>query len=412
MEYKSELHNEEDRLESVKLCKQFQKDSLNRLMQRVKSGEPYGICGVDEVEEIFHAFGAPVIPLQYWSSVISSKRLSVRYFNYMAEKDYDQDPYYSLGLACTMSKDPDAPYGGLPKPLVVVGSAGYDSWQAIKELWAKELGAPYFPLDAVSDYKKLPEKWWETIFDEWEDMCDPRVLDLRVADMKRLIHFLEVSTGRSFDMEKLTETLDILNEHMAYERKVRDIIATTYPSPVSLRDQWAMYPLTWWRGLPEARDIAKKYYEEVLERVENGTCVYKDEKIRLFWTTQGLWQNTKFFHAFEEKYGAVFVGSMYQSVVSESYGRNHKGDPLRCMAGRQHAFGVMDQPWLLKECLAHGCVGAVGQLPGPAFEAAGVPFLNIKGSNVDARGWDEEEMEAMVGKFIEEQVIPYMNSRK
>lgn len=405
--YKSELHNEEERLATVKKCKQYQKDRLEEVMSRVGSGEPYGICNVDEVEEIFHAFGFPVIPLQYWSSVISSKRLSVRYFNYMAEKGYDMDHYYSLGLACSMAHDPDAPYGGLPRPMVVVGNAGYDAHQAIKELWAKELGAPYFPLNAIAPGMAAPPKWWDGIYEDWDKKVDPEVLDLRVADLKDFINFMEVSSGKSFDPDKMTETMDILNEHMSYMAKIRDIIATARPTPVSLRDQLAMYPLTWWRGIESARDLAKEYYEDVLKRLENGTCVYKDEKIRLWWTSQGLWQNTKFYHAFEKKYGAVFSGSMYQSIVADGYARDHKGDPLRAMAGRQHVFGVGSEEWLLKECIAHGCHAAIGQQPAmPLFEEAGIPYFCIGGNNVDARGWDEEKVEAAVGKFLEERVIP------
>lgn len=412
LEYKSALHNEESRLVTVKKCKQYQNDRLEEVMGRVSDGEPYGICNVDEMEEIFHAFGMPVIPLQYWSSVISSKRLSVRYFDYMAKKGYDQDPYYSLGLGCSMAHDPDAPYGGLPRPAVVVGNAGYDSHQAIKELWARELGAPYFPINAIEAGMGAPPKWWDNIYDDWDKKIDPEILDLRVAEMKEFIHFVEVSTGKSFDPDKLAHTLDVLNEHMTYMAKIRDIIATVRPLPVSLRDQLAMYPLTWWRGIESARDLAKEYYEDLLQRLEDGTCVYKDEKIRLFWTSQGLWQNTKFYHAFEKKYDTVFAASMYQSIIADGYARNPKGDPLRCIAGRQYVFGVASEEWLLKECIAHGCYGAVGQAPAqPLFEAAGIPYLCIGGSNVDARGWDEEKIEAQVGQFIEERVIPSMKKK-
>lgn len=409
--YKSELHNEENRLEVVNKCKQFQNERLEEMMGRVAAGEPYGICNVDEVEEIFHAFGMPVVTLQYWSSIISSKRLSVKYFNYMAEKGYDMDHYYSLGLACTMARDKDAPYGGLPRPVVIAGNASYDAHQAIKELWARELGAPYYPFESIDSVVEVP-KWWDGIIDNWDQKVDPEVLDLRVADMKGLIHFIEVSTGRSFDPDNLVKTMDTLNEHMGYMAKVRDIIATVRPCPISLRDQLAMYPLTWWRGTESARDLAKEYYEAVLKRLEDGTCVCKDEKIRLFWTSQGLWQNTKFYHAFEKKYGAVFVGSMYQSIVADGYARNHKGDPLRAIAGRQHVFGVGNPEWLLKECIAHGCDAAVGQQPAmPVFEEAGIPYLCIGGNNVDARGWDEEAVEANVGRFLEERVIPKMKQK-
>ena len=410
--YKSEVHSEEGRLDSIKYVKQFQQDQMDTIMERVKNGEPFAICNGDEAEEIFHAFDFPVIALQYWSSVVSSKRISARCFDYMASQGYDMDHYYSLGLACTMSQDPDAPYGGMPRPSVVVGCGATEAQQSIKELWAKLLGAPYFPMNSIEPSLQTPKtpEWWDKIFDHWDEMIDPEVLDLRVADMRRLIDFMEVRTGKSFDEDKLIEIMDRVNEHTAYMAKIRDIIATARPCPVSVRDQMAMYPITWWRGTQPALDMAKRYYDAVVERMENGTCVCKDERIRLFWTSQGLWQNTKFYHAFEKSHGAVFVGTMYQSIISDSYGRNHKGDPLRALAGRQHLFGVADPYWMLKEMKAHGCHAAIGQQPnGDVFEAAGIPYLCIGGSNVDARGWDEEAVEARVRQFLDERVVPNLD---
>ncbi len=406
--------NGEVRLQSVYALKQFQDDYFNSLKENVTGGMPFGICSVDEAEEILTAFGFPSITLQWWSSQISAKKLSKPYFEYMAKRGYDMDHYYSLGLACTMVNDPEtAPWGGLPKPTVIVGRTNPDQLQTIKELWAREYGCPYFSLEDVGEeIMPSPDKWWEKCREQWDELIPKHVLDLRVEEMRQLIRLLETETGKSFDPYHFREVMNLVNEQADYLRMTRDLIAHTSPCPVSLRDQFALMPMQWYRGMPEMRDLAKNLYEEVKERVDSGFAVCKNEKIRLMWTTAGLWSNTKFYKAFEEKYGAVFVASMYISIAADSYARDLKDDPLRALASRQILLGINSIDWMVKEAINHGCDAAIGlgsgRGPSPmarAFEKAGIPYLELHGDNVDARNWDEDEAEAIVSKFLEERVI-------
>lgn len=407
-------NGKENRLRTVSALRDFQNRYFAALQENVTNGTPFGLCSVDEAEEIFTAFGFPVITLQWWSSQISAKKFSRQYFDHMAKLGYDMDHYYSLGLACTMVNDKEtAPWGGLPRPTVIVGRTDPDQLQTIKELWAREYGCPYFSLeDCGEEIMPSPDRWWEKCRDEWEELIPRHVLDLRVAELRSLIRLVETETGTAFDPYRFRRVMDLVNEQAGYFRKTRDLIAHTSPCPMSLRDQLALIPMQWYRGTEEMRDMSRALYEEVKERVDNNVAVCDNEKIRLMWTTVGLWSNTKFYSAFEKRYGAVFVASMYVSIAADSYARTVKGDALRALASRQILLGINSVDWMVKEAKNHNCDAAIGLGSGKgksamaaAFEKAGIPYLELHGDNVDARNWDEEEAEAIVSRFIEEEIL-------
>ena len=117
----------------------------------VERGEPFAIAQADTPHEIFHAMDIPVISNQWWSAYISAKQLSSRYFDVMDELGYPANSckYCSLGLACTLANDPaTAPWGGLPKPTVLVARLTCDCIQHVFTQWAEALGTDFFAMEA------------------------------------------------------------------------------------------------------------------------------------------------------------------------------------------------------------------------------------------------------------------------
>ena len=114
----------------------------------VEEGEPFAIVQADTPHEIFHAMDIPIITNQWWSAYISAKQLSGRYFDAMVEAGYPANSckYCSLGLACTLANDPEtAPWGGLPKPTVLVARLTCDCIQHVFGQWAEALGHRVLP---------------------------------------------------------------------------------------------------------------------------------------------------------------------------------------------------------------------------------------------------------------------------
>ncbi|MBN1366549.1 MAG: 2-hydroxyacyl-CoA dehydratase [Dehalococcoidales bacterium] len=405
-------------LRSSIAVKAYQKEWFMKIREKAKEGIPYGICNADECEEIFTAFGMPAIVTQWWIGIIAAKRMSTHYSSILAEKDWDMNHYDgSLGLAVALEDDPlIAPWGGLPKQAIIIGSTIGDPCLTLKEIWAREIGCPCFPLEIVAPINTpLPPRWWEKIRDHWDEIIDPKSLDFRVEQYKELIKFIELTTGLRFSLSRLNEVNSLINEMEDYFKAARDLIAKTVPCPVTLSDQLSSYtPIQWHRGTPEARDFAKMFYEEVKERVDTGQAAYPKEKIRLMWLSVGLWTNTAFYQYFEEKYGATFVASMYLSLGADCYARNvHNNDPLRAIAGRNIFLGIENNEFLVKEAKLHKCNGAVrfkdrGDSPSLqtlAFEKAGIPVCEIPGSNVDLRQWRDEEVKFTLSQFIEKRLL-------
>lgn len=392
-------------LRSSAALKAYQKEWF----QTIRAGH-FGICDADVVEEIFTAFGMPAVVVQWWSGIIAAKRMSAYYGNLLAQRGYDMNHYNSLGLGCTIDNNREtAPWGGLPKPAVIVGR----DQNAMKEIWAREWGCPYFPLEASFTTSVAHPKWWERIRDHWNEMVEPHSLDFRVEQEKLLIRFLEIMTGQTFSLARLNHVMELINEQEDYWRKTRDMIAETIPCPVSLPDQLSMYPAQWFRGTPEGRDLIKMFYQETKERVEKGEAACPNEKFRLMWLGWGLWTNTAFYQYFEEKYGATFICSVYTSIAADGYARTIlNNDPLRTLAGRHLMLGGFSPDWLVKEAKLHKCDGVValaGNRPAgnlQYFEEAGIPVIEILGSNVDARQWDDAQVISMVSNFIEQRLLP------
>ena len=117
----------------------------------IERGEPFAVAQADTPHEIFHAMDIPIVSNQWWSAYISAKRLSSRYFGVLDELGYPPNRcnYCSLGLACSLANDPaTAPWGGLPKPTVLVARLTCDCIQQVFSQWAETLQTDFFAMEA------------------------------------------------------------------------------------------------------------------------------------------------------------------------------------------------------------------------------------------------------------------------
>jgi benzoyl-CoA reductase/2-hydroxyglutaryl-CoA dehydratase subunit BcrC/BadD/HgdB len=229
-----------------------------------------------------------------------------------------------------------------------------------------------------------------------------------------------------FDINKLVEVMDLINEQETWYLKIRDLIAKTSPAPVTVVDTInAVMQAQWQRGTRWAADHAKSLYEEIKGFVDTGRTAVPDEKLRLMWLGRGLWHDFAFYQNFEEKYGAAFVWSMYLAMGADAYIRNNVDpDPLRALAARY--IGMEDflhmppwnANWFLKEARHNNIDGVVYMVPENCMQAvegsyfikktledAGIPVLIFKADPVDARKWNRDTMTGLVEDFIETRII-------
>ncbi len=390
----------------------------------VDDGDHFAVVQADTPHEIFHAMDIPMVTNQWWSAYISAKQLSSRYFKVMEEKGYPANncKYCSLGLACTLANDPEtAPWGGLPKPTVLVARLTCDCIQHVFEQWADALDTDFFPMEAPAWEEKDPN-WFKRSHTEWESVYGEDRIKLMVDEMHDLIVLLEKKTGRRFDMAKLEALMERINEQEGYIAEAAHLIGKTKPCPVSIADQMpnTMIP-QWHRGSEWALAHAKRFRDEVAERVEKGIGVSGNEKLRLMWIGAGVWHDPGFYQALEERLGAVFVWSMYMPFAGPQYIRALKGKPMEALASRICSMNeVLHLPpwmdgWMTAEAERCDIDAAIILLPpdtrvsqsgtkltAHALEKSGVPVLTLDGDMVDAQSWDHDKMVGMVEGFLTE----------
>jgi benzoyl-CoA reductase subunit B len=421
---RSSGHRSRKDLECTAAATAYQRSFVADLKRRViDEGEPFVIAQADTPHEIFHTLDIPLVTNQWWSAYIAAKQLSPRYFGTLDRLGYPANScrYCSLGLACTLDNDPKvAPWGGLPKPLLLVARLTCECIAHVFSQWAEALGSEFFPLEAPAWTHKDPQ-WFRKSNFEWEEVFEEKRIELLVQELHVLIELLERRTGRRFDEAKFVRLMEAINEQEGYIAEAARMIGAARPCPVSIADQMpnTMIP-QWHRGSPWAVAHGKRFRDEVAMRVQQGVGVSQNERLRLMWIGAGLWHDPGFYSALEERYGAVFVWSMYMPFAGPQYIRALKNKPFHALASRICSMNeVLHLPpwmngWMVSEAERCGIDAAVILVPPGnrlsqsgtnltqlALQEAGVPTLMLNADMVNAQGWDHEQMVSYVGNFLE-----------
>jgi hypothetical protein len=302
---------------------------------------------------------------------------------------------------------------------VLVARLTCDCIEHVFSKWARALGSEFFPLEAPAWTHKDPA-WFEKSNTQWEAVYEADRIELLVSEMRELIALLERRSGRKFDEERLAQLMTAINEQEGYIDEAARLIGNARPCPVSITDQMpnTMIP-QWHRGSPWAVEHARRFRDEVAQRVASGAAVSDNERCRLMWIGAGLWHDPGFYTALEQRYGAVFVWSMYMPFAGPQYIRELKGRPLHALASRICSMNeVLHLPpwmngWMQSEAQRCGIDAAIMLVPPDnrlsqsgtlltkqSLESAGVPTLMLSADMVDANGWSHERMVEHVGQFL------------
>ena len=389
------------RLSSVDAVRRYQRDWLQRTREQVEGGAPFVICNGDEAEELCLHLGIPVLVINYWNSLIAIQQKAEHYRDVLHRRGYPGDHFFALGYAATL--DPSvAPWGGLPKPSLIVGSGRWESEMRITELWAQAYGCEFYPLDfnMSATLLDLPTQWWERTRDHWRELVEQRRLAERSAQERGLLVRLEHISGRRFDADAFNRSMDLLNAQMDEWQVAQSMIASSRPCPVSLRDQMSMYQAMWHRGSQDGLDLIRAYRKEVEARARAGIGAAKIERLRLFYNAQ----SAPWCEEMEERFGAVIVACSYTGIPALYARTVHDEDGLAALAARHLFLFNLNPEWLLHNATWHQCDAAIVHEAHPtvcpsaeqkAFEAAGIPYLAVPG------GLGEREEARQVADFIE-----------
>ena len=292
-----------------------QKEWFTGLKARVEAGEDFGYLNADVPMEVLRAMDIPFVVNQWWAAICGAKRMTKKYYGLLREAGYRDDLCSYCATAFAESLDPDdhkldaegrplGPWGGLPDPTIAITRLTCDCQSKIFELFAQNHGASFYAMENTVA-RKTPLKWFELAPDRWEELYDTDRLDTAVEELKELIRFLEMKTGKMFDINKLEHVMNLINEQEMWYKKTRDLIAACHPVPVTVVDTInAVMQAQWQRGTQWAADHAKSLYEEVKALADKGAAAVPNEKYRLMWIGRGIWHDFSFYQRFEQKYGA------------------------------------------------------------------------------------------------------------
>ena len=70
----------------------YQREWIEKTRQRVSQGEPFAICNGDDCEEILNVMDIPVIVINYWHAIITTKRMVGYYLNILNSELWKQRP--------------------------------------------------------------------------------------------------------------------------------------------------------------------------------------------------------------------------------------------------------------------------------------------------------------------------------
>jgi benzoyl-CoA reductase/2-hydroxyglutaryl-CoA dehydratase subunit BcrC/BadD/HgdB len=281
------------------------------------------------------------------------------------------------------------------------------------------LDTEFFAMEAPAWQHTLPQ-WWRHSRDRWDEVYQADRIALLAKEMRELVELLERRTGRRLDPQRLTTLMERINEQEELLEETAALIAEARPCPVSIIDQMpnTMIP-QWHRGSDWAVAHARRFRDEVRERVAAGRGVASEERLRLMWIGAGLWHDTAFYQSLEERLGAVFVWSMYLPFAGAQYIRELKGRPFEALASRICSMNeVLHLPpwmseWMVSEAKRFGIDAAVMLVPADnrlsqsgtrltcaALRAAGVPVLELDADMVDAKHWDPQGMTSRMETFL------------
>jgi benzoyl-CoA reductase subunit B len=313
---------------------------------------------------------------------------------------------------------PDAPLGGMPKPLFLLSStaicdARYKMFQAM----GRYMDTPVWTLEA-------PTPGVNEFFLEG---CYEKAVELGVIQLKEFIAFVERALGKKMDWDKLDEIVDLMIEINRVWYEINEL-RRAKPCPMHSRDFWSsMSGALFLAGdLKDSLLLYKDMYNEVKSRVDNHIGAVANEKYRLILAELPPWHSLKFFDKLAERgWNFVIESFAYQPPVPLDLTRIK--DPLERIsrfhlqfyaaqyrAARENNILLSVTPYLgwardraCDGALLHSvmtCRSASGNLPplsNMLMDKLKVPSLHIEGDIVDLRLFNPDDALAKAEPFEE-----------
>jgi len=243
-----------------------------------------------------------------FAGVCAAKRDAEKYLQKAEAENFSRSlcTYATCSIGFDISREelgeipPDAPWGGMGRPDMIIGSA-------------QQLCDPRFKWPQATQHylRDVPIYVGSMYYPPWDPNMDQRDVEkiyvkYAAEELRALVRFCEKHTGRKMDWDRLAATVDLTD-------KTWNLFIDTYelrkaiPTPMDTGDAMnTMVPITFNLGTQETYDYYLTLNAELKQKIVEKKGVAEVEKYRLIWPA-GLpsWFALGDFQYFNDK-GAVF----------------------------------------------------------------------------------------------------------
>jgi len=408
-----------NRLKSMYPLRAKANETYLRSIEAMRAGKPavWAMLSVYYGEPILKAMDLEVVYPENYGAALAATGIAQQY---LERADANGFPDHlcgycraSLGYASRMKElngtiPPEAPLGGMPKPLFLLSSAAIcDARHKMFQAMGRYMNVPVWSLEA-------PVPGVKEFFIEG---CYEQIVRFGVKHLREFVAFVERIVGRKMDWDKLAETVDLMIEVNRIWHEINEL-RKAKPCPMHSRDFWSAMPAALFLAgdLKDSLQCYKNMYDEVKDRVKNHIGSIPEEKYRLVLAELPPWHSLDFFERLAER-GWDFVIESFAyhppipldlSGVNDPLERITKFSLQKILAYYKDAqeqnvlptscpYLRYTREWRCDGALLHSvvtCRSASFNLPflsNMLMEKLKVPSLSIQGDIVDLRLFNTED---------------------
>ena len=273
----------------------------------------------DAHDEILQAMD--IVPAwgESFSGICAAKRDAEKYLQKAESDNFSRSlcTYATCNLGFDMLREelgetpPGAPWGGMGRPDMIIGSA-------------QQLCDPRFKWPQATRHylRDVPVFVGGMYYPPWDPNIDRKDVErfyvkYAAEELHECVRFCEKHTGKKMDWDRLEAIVDLSDRTWDLFIDTYDLRKAT-PTPMDTGDAMnTMVPITFMLGTQEAYDFYAELNAELKQRISEKKGVADEEKYRLAWGA-GLpsWFALGDFQYFNEK-GAVFPAETTYRVAEK-----------------------------------------------------------------------------------------------
>lgn len=163
--------------------------------------------------------------------------------------------------------------------------------------------------EAAGRFYKAPYFLWDSPM--IEDQTSELKQTYLIKQLHELIDFLEITTKRRFDIDRLKEVLELSSEATGLWNDCLEMAALK-PAPFGFFDAcFHMAPIVVWRGTKEAVNYYRQLKAELVERLEKKIYAIPHERHKVYFDHIPVWPRLRWFADMFASHDTLVVASQY-----------------------------------------------------------------------------------------------------